>query len=95
MDYFDPFGDPVRLQEQISGSGTSFLVLSFDSDWRFSTSHSREITNELRLAGASVTFQEIESPYGHDSFLFEIPDYHATVSTFMDRLADEAGIGGG
>jgi homoserine O-acetyltransferase len=94
MDYFDPFGDPVYLQEQISTSGTSFLVLSFDSDWRFSTSHSREIRDELRLAGGSVTFQEIESPHGHDSFLFEIPEYHATVSAFMDRLATEAGIGG-
>jgi homoserine O-acetyltransferase len=93
MDYFDPFGDPVEVQRQLADGNTSFLVLSFDSDWRFSTEHSRVITDELRLAGAPVTFREIESTQGHDSFLFAIPDYHATVTTFMDRLATEAGIG--
>jgi homoserine O-acetyltransferase len=42
-----------------------------------------------------VTFREIASPHGHDSFLFAIPDYHETVTGFMDRLAAERGIGGG
>jgi len=92
MDYFDPFGDPVEVQRQLARGDTSFLVLSFDSDWRFSTGHSRVITDELRLAGAPVTFREIESTQGHDSFLFAIPDYHATVSGFLDRLARERDI---
>jgi homoserine O-acetyltransferase/O-succinyltransferase len=95
MDYFNPFEDPVRVQRQIEAADTSFLVLSFDSDWRFSTSHAREITRELRLAGAPVTFREIKSPFGHDSFLFAIPDYHQTVTEFVDRLAAERGIEGG
>ena len=93
MDYFDPFRDPIALQQQLAKGSTSFLVLSFDSDWRFSTDHSRVITDELRLAGAPVTFREIESTQGHDSFLFAIPDYHATVTGFIDRLARERGIG--
>ena len=93
MDYFDPFSDPIALQQQLAKGSTSFLVLSFDSDWRFSTDHSRVITDELRLAGAPVTFREIESTQGHDSFLFAIPDYHATVAGFIDRLARERGIG--
>ena len=92
MDYFSPFDDPARLQEQIGRGDTSFLVISFDSDWRFSTEHSREITNELRLAGAPVTFQEVASRHGHDSFLFPIPAYHQTVAGFLDRLASEKGI---
>jgi len=92
MDYFDPFGNPVEVQRQLARGDTSFLVLSFDSDWRFSTGHSRVITDELRLANAPVTFREIESTQGHDSFLFAIPDYHATVSGFLDRLARERDI---
>jgi homoserine O-acetyltransferase len=95
MDYLNPFEDPVYVQRQIEAGGTSFLVLSFDSDWRFSTAHSREVASELRLAGAPVTFREIASPHGHDSFLFAIPDYHETVTGFMDRLAAERGIGAG
>ena len=93
MDYFEPFADPTYVQHQIAEGDTAFLLLSFDSDWRFSTSHSRRVTDELRLAGAPVTFQEVESRHGHDSFLFEIPEYHETVAGFLDRLATERGIG--
>ncbi|MFM9150010.1 MAG: homoserine O-acetyltransferase, partial [Solirubrobacterales bacterium] len=91
--YFEPFADPTYVQQQIAKGDTSFLLLSFDSDWRFSTSHSRRVTDELRLAGAPVTFQEVESRHGHDSFLFEIPEYHETVAGFLDRLATERGLG--
>ncbi|MBN8866022.1 MAG: homoserine O-acetyltransferase [Solirubrobacterales bacterium] len=93
MDYFDPFEDPVHVQTQIAKGGTSFLVISFDSDWRFSTEHARVMASELRGAGAPVTFQEISSPHGHDSFLFaEPPEYHRTVAGYLDRLAAQAGI---
>ncbi|MCB0858061.1 MAG: homoserine O-acetyltransferase [Solirubrobacterales bacterium] len=94
MDYFDPFEDPVYVQSQISRGETSFLVLSFDSDWRFSTEHARVMASELRGAGGTVTFQEISSPHGHDSFLFaDPPEYHRTVTSFIDRLAGQRGIG--
>lgn len=94
MDYFDPFEDPVYVQDQISRGKTSFLVLSFDSDWRFSTEHARVMASELRGAGGTVTFQEISSPHGHDSFLFaDPPEYHRTVASFIDRLAGQRGIG--
>ncbi len=88
MDYFDPFTDPVYVQRQLAGGKTSFLVLSFDSDWRFSPEHARIMGSELRGAGAPVTFQEISSPHGHDSFLFaDPPEYHQTVARYLDRLA--------
>ncbi|MDW5595086.1 homoserine O-acetyltransferase [Conexibacter stalactiti] len=93
MDYFDPFADPAYVGRQVAagraaeGGGTSYLVLSFDSDWRFSTEHAREIADVLRGAGARVTFRELSAPHGHDSFLFPVPEYHRTVAGFLDRLA--------
>lgn len=93
MDYFDPFEDPVHVQNQISQGETSFLVLSFDSDWRFSSEHARVLASELRGAGAPVTFQEISSPHGHDSFLFaDPPEYHQTVASYLDRLAAQRSV---
>jgi homoserine O-acetyltransferase len=93
MDYFDPFEDRVHVQQQIARGETSFLVVSFDSDWRFSTEHARVMASELRGAGAPVTFQEISSPHGHDSFLFPDPaEYHRTVAGYLDRLATQKGI---
>jgi homoserine O-acetyltransferase len=86
MDYFDPFADPAANRRALADGSPNFLVLSFDSDWRFSTEHAREIMRELRLAGAPVTFREISAPQGHDSFLMPNPDYHRTIAAFLDRL---------
>ena len=52
---------------------------------------SREIVRQLQAGRVPVTFREIESPWGHDSFLLEVPEYHRTVATFLDRALEEAG----
>jgi methionine biosynthesis protein MetW len=83
MDYFDPFADPGAAAK-ITAGGTRFLVMSFDTDWRFDTGHSRRIVRTLEHAGASVTFREIRSPWGHDSFLLVVPGYHETISAFLN-----------
>lgn len=90
MDYFDAFAEPVATARALDGTPTRFLVVSFDSDWRFDTAHSREIVRVLAAHGAAVTFREVASPHGHDSFLLEIPDYHRTVAAFLRRV-HEAG----
>ncbi len=46
----------------------------------------------MRLLGAHrvpVTFREVSSPHGHDSFLLDVPDYLKTVGAFMDRVHRE------
>jgi homoserine O-acetyltransferase len=90
MDYFDPFADPGAVG-RVAEAGSRALVLSFDSDWRFSTTHSRRIARLLEHGRVPVTFREIRSPWGHDSFLLDPPGYHATVRAFLDRAYDERG----
>ena len=80
MDYFDPFAEPVHL----GAAAPDFLVMSFDSDWRFATSHSLRIVAQLTAAKADVTFREIASPWGHDSFLLDVPEYLRTVKAFVE-----------
>ena len=77
MDYFEPFA------EGPSRPDTRFLVLSFDSDWRFGTEHSRHLAGELEALGADVRRHEVASPWGHDSFLMDLPEYHALVTAFL------------
>ena len=43
----------------------------------------------LAAQRCQVTFREIDSPHGHDSFLLEVPEYHRTVAGFLDRAARE------
>jgi len=91
MDYFDPFGDPAVLA-RLHAIETRFLAVSFDTDWRFDTAHSREIVRRLAAARVPVSFREIASPHGHDSFLLELPAYHRTVAAFLERQAAQAGV---
>jgi homoserine O-acetyltransferase len=78
MDYFEPFAEPPG-----ETPSTRFAVISFDSDWRFSTAHSAHIADELRARGADVRHDDIASPWGHDSFLMDVPEYHARVRAFL------------
>jgi homoserine O-acetyltransferase len=88
MDRFDPFSDE-HVFERMRELVTRFLLISFDTDWRFDTTHSMKIQRSLARSGVPVSFREIESPWGHDSFLLEIPEYHRTVAGFLDRLWQE------
>ena len=90
MDYFDPFADASYVQTQLAKTTTKFLVLSFDTDWRFDTSHSRGIVRTLAAHRVPVTFREIPSPHGHDSFLLDVPEYHRTVAAYLDHALAES-----
>lgn len=80
MDYFDPFAEV----DSVAGP-PEFLLVSFDSDWRFSTAHSLLVRDRLAALGAAVAHHEITSPWGHDSFLLEPPGYHDLVRAFVEQ----------
>ena len=83
MDYFAPFDAESRAR--LRRCTTRFLALSFDSDWRFPTSHSRHIVDELEAVGVAAEIREITSPFGHDSFLLPVPEYHRAIRAFLER----------
>jgi homoserine O-acetyltransferase len=83
MDYFDPFADEEAAVERLRSVQTRFLVISFDTDWRFPTAHSAQIARVLARAGCAVAQEEVPSPWGHDSFLLHVPRYHDLVARFL------------
>src|SRR5690606_8616194 len=86
MDYFDPFGpaESAASRAALAASSTRFRLVSFDSDWRFSTAHSLRLKAALEAGGARAEHVEIASPHGHDSFLLEPAGYHETVRAFLE-----------
>ena len=88
MDYFDPFANEDAL-ELLAADPVQFLIMSFDSDWRYSTKDSRLIVRQLESVRVPTSFREIHSPWGHDSFLLEIDEYHSTIRAFLDRAWEE------
>ncbi len=87
LDYFDPAAEfSGSLSHALSHVSTKFLVISFSSDWRFSPRRSKEIVNALIHEKKQVTYVEIDTQHGHDSFLMSIPDYFKVFSAYMDQL---------
>ena len=82
LDYFDPFAEEATAPA-LRRTHTRFQLTSFDSDWRFDTTHSRRIADELTRLGVSLDQAEISSPFGHDSFLLQPPGYHQRIATFL------------
>lgn len=78
MDYYDAFGDDRPVPPS-----TQYLLVSFSSDWRFGTEHSVAIREGLRELGIEAAQHEVESPWGHDSFLMDVPEYHRLVREFV------------
>ena len=78
MDYYDPFAEAYERTPS-----TRFLLVSFDTDWRFGTEHSVFIEEQLRARDAAVARHEVASPWGHDSFLMDVPEYHDLVRRFL------------
>ena len=86
LDYFDPAaaGD---LSSAFAKAQAEFFLLSFSSDWRFPPSSSRELARALLASGRRVSYLEVQTEEGHDSFLLANPVYHNAVRAFMSRLA--------
>ncbi len=86
MDYFTPFDDD-GLDAKLAGNPTEFLAISFSSDWRFAARHSQRIVSELKARQLNASHTDVESPWGHDSFLLDVPEYHEALAQFLQREA--------
>jgi homoserine O-acetyltransferase len=87
LDYFDPAAAFENdLAAALARARAKFLVVSFTTDWRFSPARSREIVNALVKNGQDVSYAEIASAHGHDSFLMDEPHYHAVIEAYLRRV---------
>jgi homoserine O-acetyltransferase len=93
MDYFDIAAENGgNLAAAFKNSATRFCVMSFTSDWLFPTAESVNLVRALNAAGANVSFVEIESDKGHDAFLLDEPEMHATLNGFLKSAAKARGL---
>jgi homoserine O-acetyltransferase len=85
MDYFDLAEEHGgMLANAFSGATARFCLVSFDTDWLYPTAESRHVVHALNAAGAQVSFVELSAPYGHDSFLLDVPALDRVVEGFID-----------
>ena len=84
VDYFDPADKYGSLKEAFKNTDAKFLVISFDSDWLFPSSQSKEVVNTLMQLGKDVSYCEIKSPCGHDAFLLEYEVQSKIIKSFLN-----------
>jgi len=88
IDYFDleaTYGDLLTAFRNVTAK---VLVISFSSDWLYPTSMSLPIVRALQALRKSVSFVELDLPYGHDSFLVNagIPTMTRIINGFLQSV---------
>jgi homoserine O-acetyltransferase len=94
LDYFDLASGHGGLLAQAFARArhVRFCVLSFSSDWLYSTAESREVVRALSTAGCRASFVEIETDKGHDAFFLDEPQLDAALRGFFASAAQRRGI---
>ena len=94
MDYFDlekKFSTTIEFSP-IPNQHIRYLIISFTSDWLFPTSENRKIVKTLNYFTRNVSFTEIETDKGHDSFLLDEPELDSIIKGFLDNNYNKIGF---
>ena len=86
MDYFDVtklFPHSIKLNVKLN-QHINYLIISFTSDWLFPTKENLEIVRILNQNKSKVSFTEIDTDKGHDSFLLDEPELDKCIMGFLN-----------
>ncbi len=87
IDYFNLLNGN-NIASIFRGLKAKVLVISFKSDWLYPAYQSQEIVKACKLSGVETTYCEINSTYGHDSFLLETDQENELVSHFLHGVTN-------
>jgi homoserine O-acetyltransferase len=90
MDYFDLTGGQGTLAAALEHARARFLVISFSSDWLYPSYQSQEMVRALRSRNRDVAYVELQSNYGHDSFLVDVAEQTELVRGFLASTFEKA-----
>lgn len=84
LDQFDLAGTHGSLETAFAPVEAATLVVGFTSDWLFPPDQNRDIALALLRAGKRVSYAELSTDLGHDSFLLESPQLYDLVRGFLN-----------
>ncbi len=85
MDYFDVTASHNgSLIDAFKDTNSKILCVSFTSDWLYPTSENKKIVKVFNALGLNVSFIEIETENGHDSFLLHEPKFFDALKGFLN-----------
>lgn len=84
LDYYDPARVYGSLKEAFKYTNAKFLIISFSSDWLFSTQQAKTMVDALIQNDKEVSFIELKSTCGHDAFLIEWEKQTKIIKSFLE-----------
>lgn len=84
IDYFD-----IDLNQILFETKSKFLVLSYKSDWLYTSDDSRKIVKALQQNAKDVSYLDIDSDYGHDSFLVDNKTQKIAIENAIEEAYNE------
>jgi len=91
MDYFDVtklFPQSIELNSNLN-KHINYFIISFTSDWLFPTHENLKIVEILNRNTCKVSYTEIETDKGHDSFLLDEPELDRSIMGFLNSNFDK------
>ncbi len=85
LDYFD-LSEAADLATVFKAIKSKILIVTFTSDWLYPSYQSKQMVKAMKTNEIDVSFIEIETSYGHDSFLVEIDGQSKLVKHFLDNV---------
>jgi homoserine O-acetyltransferase/O-succinyltransferase len=98
VDLFDLGGSIEELTELFKDNPCKWLVISFTSDWLFPPRESQDIVEALVRTDRAVSYCNIDTDCGHDSFLLaaDLDMYGKMTASFLAELTGQgSGRAGG
>ncbi|MEK9727236.1 MAG: homoserine O-acetyltransferase [Candidatus Margulisiibacteriota bacterium] len=86
VSYFDLNQAYGSVEQALSQSSAKFLVLAIRSDWLYTASQSKALAYELMKLNKHVAYVEIDSDYGHDTFLIDSEETRDAIKSFLESL---------
>ncbi len=87
IDYFNILNEN-NITTIFKGLKAKVLVISFKSDWLYPSYQSQDIVKACKLSGVDTTYCEINSTYGHDSFLLETEQENQLIKHFLNTVSN-------
>ncbi len=85
LDYFN-LSDEGDLVSVFKSVKSKVLIVTFTSDWLYPSYQSKEMVKAMKANDVDVSFIEIDTTYGHDSFLVEVEGQSKLVKHFLANI---------
>ncbi|MBC2579540.1 homoserine O-acetyltransferase [Clostridium sp. DJ247] len=92
LDLFDLKREYGTYESALSRIKAKFLLAAVSSDALFQLNELRKTRDALRISGVDLEYHEVQSDYGHDSFLIEVEKYKYFLAEFLDNLYVETNL---